>query len=99
MIMSKQEKDWPSNSFRTNLYIWKDLDHLKSYYAESITGEVIDGIADKLRNNKNIFKNRNYNTAESLGIHLNERCFCNLVEILLIDQSNKALELFFEKPV
>ena len=82
---------------RTNLYVWKDLDHLKSFYAESIENEVIDKIADRLRKNTHLFRSRDYGLNKNLESHLNERCFCNLVEIFLIDQNNNAFNQFLEK--
>ncbi|MBN2444524.1 MAG: hypothetical protein JXJ04_24395, partial [Spirochaetales bacterium] len=77
---------------RTNLYIWKNLDHLKSYYANSIDNETIDRIADRLRKNSHLFKKRDFGLGSTMENHLNERCFCNLVEIFLIDQNDDALQ-------
>ena len=86
---------------RMDVYVWKDLDHLKSYYAEAIDGETIDKIADEIRKDKESFKDRIYGDGENLETHLNlnERCLCNLVEMKLISQSNKALDHFFKKPL
>jgi hypothetical protein len=83
---------------RTDLFVWKNLDHLKSYYADAIDESEIDSIAANLIKEKEPFGIRAYE-GEKLRDHLNERCFCNLVEMKLIDQNNKALERFLEKPV
>jgi hypothetical protein len=90
---------WPQGPARTNFYVWKDLDHLKSYYAETIDHEMIDSIAREIQENNSAFKQRTYGMEETMEKHLNERCFCNLVEIILIDRNKKALERFLEKPV
>jgi hypothetical protein len=84
---------------RTNLFVWKDLDHLKSYYADAVNAETIDNIAKEIRDEDKSFVQRKYNKGESLNDHLNERCFCNLVEIKIIDRSNKAFNQFLEKPI
>ena len=97
--INKTIKDCVGKPPSTDLLVWKDLDHLKSYYAEAIDGNVIDKIADELREKGEPFVNRNYDNGDNLGEHLNERCFCNLVEMKLIGQSNKALKQFLEKPL
>jgi hypothetical protein len=90
---------WPHGPARTNFYVWKDLDHLKSYYAESIDREIIDSIAREIKTDNSAFKKRTYGMGEIMEKHLNERCFCNLVEIILIDRNKDAFERFLEKPV
>ena len=84
---------------RTDLFVWKDLDHLKSYYADAIEGAAIDKIVEEIKSEGKSFVHRDYNKGENLGDHLNERCFCNLVEMKLIGQSNDALKQFLEKPL
>ncbi|MBN2440346.1 MAG: hypothetical protein JXJ04_03345 [Spirochaetales bacterium] len=96
--INKTLKDCVETS-RTDLLVWKDLDHLKSYYAEAIDGGTIDKIAAEIRKEKTTFVDRDYDNGENLGTHLNERCFCNLVEMKLIGQSNEALKQFLEKPL
>lgn len=84
---------------RTDLFVWRDLDHLKSYYAEAIDGSVIDNIAAEIVKERKSFVIRKYDQGKNLEDHLNERCFCNLVEMKLIDQNNEALKRFLEKPI
>ena len=84
---------------RTDLFVWKDLDHLKSYYADAIDAETIDNIAKEIKDERRSFVQRQYDKGENLTAHLNERCFCNLVEMKLIDRSNEALKQFLEKPL
>jgi len=98
--INKTLKDCVKNA-RMDLYVWKDLDHLKSYYAEAINSDAIDKIAEEIRNDKTSFTNRSYGDGQNLETHLNlnERCFCNLVEMKLISQNNEALKRFLEKPI
>ena len=96
--INKTLKDCVGKS-RTDLFVWKDLDHLKSYYAEAINEKIIDEIADEIKEERKSFVLRNYDKGENLSSHLNERCFCNLVEMKLIGQSNEALKQFLEKPL
>jgi hypothetical protein len=84
---------------RTDLFVWRDLDHLKSYYAEAIDGAIIDTIAAEIVKEGNSFVIRKYDEGKNLGDHLNERCFCNIVEMKLIDRNNEALKRFLEKPL
>ncbi|MBN2533024.1 MAG: hypothetical protein JXB88_09035 [Spirochaetales bacterium] len=96
--INKTLKDCVGNG-RTDLFVWRDLDHLKSYYAEAIDGSIIDRIAAEIVKERKSFVIRKYDEGKNLQDHLNERCFCNLVEMKLIDQNNDALKRFLEKPL
>lgn len=95
--LNKTLKDSIGDS-RTSVYIWKNLDHLKSFYAEVVDPKTVNSIADKIVQGKIKINNGKYKTREGLGEVLNESCLCNLVEMELLNNPD-VLDKFLQKPI
>jgi hypothetical protein len=93
--INKTLKDLES---RTNFYPWKDLDHLKKHYEDVIDGETISRIANEIREGKRTVDNVTFTERQDLDEHLNERGLCNLVEMVILDNT-EVLNRFLENPV
>jgi hypothetical protein len=83
---------------RTNFYPWKDLEHLKKHYEDVINGETISRIAEEIREGKRTVDNVTFTQRKDLDEYLNERGLCNLVEMVILDNT-EVLNKFLETPV
>lgn len=86
------------NNQRTEVYIWKNLNHLKSFYTGIVDPGEIDNIAGKLIAGAGSQGDWKFRERAGLGEVLNESCLCNMVEIMLLEKQD-VLTTFLSKPV
>jgi len=75
-IQSKKE-------LRTNMYVWRDLDHLKEAFSEYIKPEEIDTIVKQLK------KSGKYKERAGISEEENESGLCNLTEAIVMHRLEK----------
>ena len=63
---------------RTQFYLWRNLEHLKSVYTNHMSLNEIDTIIDQVKKIGR-FKNRSGVSEEE-----NERCLCNIVDAIIM---------------
>lgn len=95
--LNKTLKDSIGDS-RTSVYVWKNLDHLKSFYSDVVDAKTVNSIANKIINGQIKINNAKYKNRQDLGDVLNESCLCNLVEMELLN-NQAVLDEFLQKPV
>ena len=83
---------------RTNVYVWKNLDHLKAFYADIVDPLQIDRIAAQLLTGNHRPDHTTFRRRKDSTNVLNESCLCNAVEISLLD-SEEVLNAFLDRPV
>jgi len=86
------------NDNRTSVYVWRNLDHLKEYYAGVVEPQTINTIAERISKGDQLISNRKYKKREGLEEVFNESCLCNLVEMELLNQDD-VLDRFLNKPL
>ena len=86
------------NDNRTGVYVWKNLDQLKAYYAGVVDPQLITSIAEKISSGKQLISNRKYKKRVGIEEVYNESCLCNLVEMELLN-NDKVFYRFMQKPI
>jgi len=87
-----------NQSNRTEVYVWKNMKHLKEFYNGIVDPLAIDQIAGKLIDGSYANGQWAFRERAELGEVLNESCLCNMVEIMLLNDQD-VLQTFLDKPV